>query len=91
MLGFVKKCFCENFLLKARDVFAPGGVFNNTRSARNLNLEAARKYLEKYLCELKLHFSLNDNDIQKLLMTTYRSNKPQSPFVKYLSMIKYWN
>lgn len=85
MLGFVKKCFCENFLFKAR------GAFNNAKNVRNLNIEDAKKYLEKYLCELKLHFGLNDNDIQKLLITTYRSNKPQSPFVKYLSMIKYWN
>ncbi len=55
------------------------------------DIEAAKKYLEKYLKDLKLHMDLTDIDIQKLLMETYYAKKPKNPFIKYLSMLKYWS
>lgn len=55
------------------------------------NMISAKGHLNKYLNDLKLHFDLTEDDIQQILITTYRLNKPQNPFVKCLSMLKYWN
>ncbi len=55
------------------------------------NMISAKNHLNKYLNDLKLHFDLSESDIQQILLTTYRLNKPQNPFVKCLSMLKYWN
>lgn len=55
------------------------------------NMKSARNHLNKYLNDLKLHFDLNDKQISEILISSYRLNKPQNPFVKCLSMLKYWN
>lgn len=78
----MKKRFYESFLLKT--------CFKIKKEC-NSNIEAAKKYLNKYLNDLKLHLDLSDIDMQKVLMETYCANKPQNPFIKYLSMLKYWN
>ena len=84
---FMKRRFSEGFLLKS--CFR---AFSNEQTAKNnAKIEAAGKHLNKYLNELKLHFDLSDADIVKLLAQTYYSKKPENSFLKYLSMLKYWN
>ena len=57
----------------------------------NPNIDSVKRHLNKYLDDLKLHFNLSTDDIQKVLIETYYANRPENPFVKYLSMLKYWN
>lgn len=55
------------------------------------NMLSAKSHLNKYLNDLKLHFDLNETEIGEILISTYRTNKPQNPFIQCLSMLKYWN
>ncbi len=55
------------------------------------NMLSAKGHLNKYLNDLKLHFDLNETEIGEILLTAYRTNKPQNPFIQCLSMLKYWN
>lgn len=61
------------------------------KKPKSSNLEPVKKHLEKYLKELRLHFDLSDDDIMRLLLETYYSNKPKNPVLKYLNMLKYWS
>lgn len=98
----LKNCLTNCFGGRFKDVF--GDTSNNVskksfkgtddsllRNNTNENFESAHKHLNKYLNDLKLHFDLTESDIQQILINTYRSNKPQNPFVKCLSMLKYWS
>ena len=66
-------------------------LFKVQLKENNPNIDSVKRHLNKYLGDLKLHFNLSDADIQKVLIETYYANKPQNPFVKCLSMLKYWN
>ncbi len=103
--NFMKKRFYEGFLLKGCFENCLKNCFKGSFTERftgsfsippfkeklNENMESAKNHLNKYLNDLKLHFDLTENDIQKILITIYRKNKPQNPFVKCLSMLKYWS
>lgn len=83
----MKRRFSEGFLLKS--CF---GVFSKEKIAENnAKIDAAKKHLNKYLNELKLHFDLSDIDIIKLLVQMQTAKKPENPFLKYLSVLRYWN
>ena len=84
---FMKRRFSEGFLLKSCfNAFSKEKIAEN-----NAKIEAAKKHLNKYLNELKLHFDLSDTDIIRLLAQTQTAKKPENSFLKYLSMLKYWN
>ncbi len=93
--GFLSKDCFENCLkncLTARFLGQGGKKFTNPFKKKfSENMESAKNHLNKYLNDLKLHFDLTEEDIQQILITIYRVNKPQNPFVKCLSMLKYWN
>lgn len=87
----MKKRFSEGFLLKS----CFGGCFSAFSKEKTAEYDAktgaALKHLNKYLNELKLHFDLTDDDILKLLSRAYGAKKPENSFLKYLTMLKYWN
>jgi len=102
---FMKRRFYEGFLfkgcfencLKSCLTNCFGGRFkglagiSGSLKKENEGMESAKNHLKKYLNDLKLHFDLTEADIQQILINIYRSNKPENPFVKCLSMLKYWN
>lgn len=86
----LKSCLTNCFGGRFKDKFK--GVSNEPiKKITNENIESAKNHLNKYLNDLKLHFDLTEADIQQILITTYRSNKPQNPFIQCLSMLKYWS
>jgi len=87
----MKKRFRDGFLLKSCLPSLIDALRARNSGWRNTKIQTVKKHLNKYLDELKLHFDLSNEDIQKLLMITYDENKPSNPFLKCLSMIKYWN
>ncbi len=40
----------------------------------NINKEYAKKYLLKYIKELKVHFDLNEDEIKDILLQSYYAN-----------------
>ena len=94
--GFLlKRCDCDGFLGNAKEyslmVFERLRRIFDRKSACSGDFESAKRHLSRYLNDLKLHFDLTDDGIQKISMETYNSNKPQNPIVKCLTMLKYWN
>lgn len=41
------------------------------KEKNNTKIEYAKKYLLKYIKELKVHFNLNDNEVKKALFDIY--------------------
>ncbi len=94
--GFLlKRCSCNHFWENARaNLYAFFDNFKKNFAKQDKackDIDSAKKYLSKYLSDLKLHFDLTDANVQKILIETYNSNKPQHPVVKCLTMLKYWS
>ncbi len=90
----LKNCLTNCFGGRFKDTFkvVPKDVSDESfKKVTNENIESAKNHLNKYLNDLKLHFDLTEADIQQILINTYRSNKPQNPFIQCLSMLKYWS
>ncbi|HIS53915.1 TPA: hypothetical protein IAA82_03065 [Candidatus Galligastranaerophilus gallistercoris] len=50
----------------------------------NFKKEYAKKYLLKYIKELKVHFDLSDNEIRDIIKQAYYSNSLYNVFVNRL-------
>ena len=48
----------------------------------NIKKEYAKKYLLKYIKELKVHFDLNECEIKDIILHTYYSNSNIYKFIK---------
>ncbi len=53
----------------------------------NPNKDNARKYLVRYLSELKFHFDLNDKEIKDIIRDTYISKTKFYKFSKQLGRL----
>ena len=53
----------------------------------NIKKEYAKRYLLKYIKELKVHFDLNDNEIKEILRSVYYLKTPLYKAIKKLNKI----
>jgi len=51
--------------------------------------ERMRKYLLRYIDEIRLHFDVDEEDLERLLFDCYKTIK-RKPLNKFMSMVKSW-
>lgn len=63
----------------------------NTDILKFYETEKIRNYLLKYIDELKLHFDVEQEDLEKILYECYKSIKAPTTVMKIIDMVKSLN